>query len=156
MKRHLLLNQTAVSVNVSAINAEKVSFEWAGMTHSFELVQRSGDTVVLRDAHGVQHRLQVTAGLVSGCGLDAEISDAAAGAKKKAAVLGGLNAPMPGKVFKVLVKTGEAVTKGQTLLVLEAMKMEHAIKADKDGKVRKILFKEGDLVQGGMALAELE
>jgi biotin carboxyl carrier protein len=156
MKRNLLLNQTAVSVNVSSINAERVSFDWAGSTHTFELIQRTGDTVVLRDAQGGQHRLQVTSGLISGCGLDAEIVDATAGAKKKAAVLGGLNAPMPGKVFKVLVKTGEAVVKGQTLLVLEAMKMEHAIKADKDGKVRKILFKEGDLVQGGMALAELE
>lgn len=156
MKRNLILNQTAVSVNVSTINAEKVSFEWAGSSYSFELIQRAGDTVVLRDAQGVQHRLQVTSGLISGCGLDAEITDATAGAKKKAAVLGGLNAPMPGKVFKVLVKTGDVVTKGQTLLVLEAMKMEHAIKADKDGKVRKILFKEGELVQGGMALAELE
>jgi biotin carboxyl carrier protein len=156
MKRNLLLNQTAVSVNVSSINAEKVSFDWAGSTHSFELIQRSGDTIVLRDAHGLQHRLQVTSGLISGCGLDAEIVDATAGIKKKAAVLGGLTAPMPGKVFKVLVKTGDAVMKGQTLLVLEAMKMEHAIKADKDGKVRRILFKEGDLVQGGMALAELE
>ena len=156
MRRNLLLNQTAVSVNISTINAEKVSFEWAGSTHSFELIQRSGDTVVLRDAYGVQHRLQVTSGLISGCGLDAEITDATVGAKKKSVVLGGLNAPMPGKVFKVLVKTGEAVVKGQTLLVLEAMKMEHAIKADKDGIVRKILFKEGDLVQGGMALAELE
>lgn len=156
MKRNLLLNQAAVSVDVSSISGERVSFEWGGKTHQFELIQRSGDTVVLRDAQGVQHRLQNVAGLISGNGLDAEIVDANAGAKKKAAAMGGLNAPMPGKVFKVVVKVGDAVAKGQTLLILEAMKMEHAIKADKDGKVRKILFKEGDLVQGGMALAELE
>lgn len=64
--------------------------------------------------------------------------------------------PMPGKVFKVLVKAGDEVKKGTPLLVLEAMKMEHTIKANIDGKIKKVFFKEGEMVQGGVILVEFE
>lgn len=160
MKRSLSINQKSHEVKVHEFKANKVSFEWGGKQHSFEVIQRSGDTLILRNAEGVQFRMSTHAlsqgTLVSGAGLDAEISEGSSAAKKKAGALGSLSAPMPGKVFKVMTKVGDAVKQGQTLLILEAMKMEHPIKADKDGKVKKILFNEGDLVQGGMALAELE
>ena len=58
-----------------------------------------------------------------------------------------LSAPMPGNVIRVLVKAGERVSRGQQLLVMEAMKMEHAIVAPVDGVVGKVLFNPGDLVQ---------
>lgn len=69
---------------------------------------------------------------------------------------GSLVSPMPGKIFKVIKQAGESVTQGETVLILEAMKMEHAIKATKDGVIKKIFFKEGELVQGGIQLVELE
>jgi 3-methylcrotonyl-CoA carboxylase alpha subunit len=47
------------------------------------------------------------------------------------------------------------VTKGQVVIVLEAMKMEHAIRAPRDGIVTRIAHREGDLVEAGVALAEL-
>ena len=65
-----------------------------------------------------------------------------------------LSAPMPGNVIRVLVKAGERVTRGQQLLVMEAMKMEHAIVAPVDGVVEKVLFNPGDLVQNGSELIE--
>lgn len=68
---------------------------------------------------------------------------------------GDLLTPMPGKVLKVLVDEGEAVNKGQSLMVLEAMKMEHQIISPLDGKVAKINFKEGDRVQEGEELMEV-
>lgn len=160
MKRTLSLNQTAQEVRVRGFQKNRVSFEWAGKAYDFELLQSNDDGVILRDAAGGLVRLSTTAlgkaKFISGAGLDAEISEGAAAAKKKAGAAGSLAAPMPGKVFKVLAKVGDTVTQGQTLLILEAMKMEHPIKADKDGKVAKLLFGEGDLVQGGMALAEIE
>lgn len=64
--------------------------------------------------------------------------------------------PMPGKVFKILVKDGQMVKKGETLMIIEAMKMEHSIKADQEAKIKKVLFKEGDMVQGGVSLIEFE
>lgn len=160
MKRTLSINSTTYEVVVEELKSPLVRFVWAGKQFEFELLQKSAEGVVLKDASGVLHRLQSTSfgasKFISGSGLDAEISEGASTLKKKAGVAGSLTAPMPGKVFKVLSKVGEKVKQGQTLLILEAMKMEHPIKADKDGTVTKLLFNEGDLVQGGMPLAELE
>ncbi|MED5402751.1 MAG: acetyl-CoA carboxylase biotin carboxyl carrier protein subunit, partial [SAR324 cluster bacterium] len=65
-----------------------------------------------------------------------------------------LSAPMPGNVIRVLVKAGDEVSSGQSLLVIEAMKMEHTIVAPADGIVEEILFQPGDLVQNDEKLVE--
>ena len=68
---------------------------------------------------------------------------------------GELNAPMPATVIEVLVGVGDEVSEGQTLLVLEAMKMEHRIQAPFDAKVEVLDFKAGDLVDEGVELVGL-
>jgi 3-methylcrotonyl-CoA carboxylase alpha subunit len=73
-----------------------------------------------------------------------------------AAHAGGLTTPLPGVVVSVAVKEGDPVTAGQTLLVIEAMKMEHAIKAPRAGIVKSLKHKAGDRVREGSALAEIE
>ena len=67
-----------------------------------------------------------------------------------------LSAPMPATVLKVLVAPGASVRKGDTLLVLEAMKMELPVRCAADGVVRSVLCQEGELVQPGAVLVELE
>ena len=67
----------------------------------------------------------------------------------------GLVSPMPGRVRRLLAAEGSAVSRGQVLLVLEAMKMEHAIRAPQDGVLKRIRVAEGDLVEAGVELAEL-
>ena len=67
-----------------------------------------------------------------------------------------LTAPMPGQVRAVNVIEGESVTKGQTLLVLEAMKMEIRIQARRDGKVMKLLAKQGQTVERDQILIQIE
>lgn len=69
---------------------------------------------------------------------------------------GALEAPMPGKVIAVRVEPGQAVTRGQELLVVEAMKMENAIRAPRDGRIKSIGAKVGDAVAPGSVLVELE
>jgi biotin carboxyl carrier protein len=69
---------------------------------------------------------------------------------------GSLAAPMPGRVRRALVKEGERVEKGQVVLVLEAMKMEHAIRAPAAGVVARFFQSEGDLVDAGTELALIE
>ena len=69
---------------------------------------------------------------------------------------GGLTAPMPGKVIAVHVQAGAKVTRGQPLLVMEAMKMEHTIAAPADGRVKEVYFSVGDQVTDGAALLSLE
>jgi len=67
-----------------------------------------------------------------------------------------VEAPMPGSIFKILVKPGDVVTKGQSVLVLEAMKMENNITSDYAGKVKRILTQEGKAVTVGAKLIEIE
>lgn len=75
---------------------------------------------------------------------------------KPAAGLSKVEAPLPGTVFKVIAKEGDAVKKGQTILILEAMKMENNILAEKDGVINKIHVSEGDAVLQGDILVEIE
>jgi len=84
---------------------------------------------------------------------------AAAGAKRRGAGqehASELAAPMPGLVRSVNIAENESVAKGQTLLVLEAMKMEIRIQAPKDGTVKKLLVKQGQTVEREQVLIELD
>ena len=64
-----------------------------------------------------------------------------------------VNAPMPGKVVRLLVKAGDEVKAGQGLLVIEAMKMQNEIRSPKSGTVEKLLAAEGQPVNAGETLA---
>jgi biotin carboxyl carrier protein len=67
-----------------------------------------------------------------------------------------LKAPMPGLVLKVLVEVGQEIKKGDSAILLEAMKMENVIKSPGDGKVKAILVKEKQAVEKNQNLLELE
>ena len=69
---------------------------------------------------------------------------------------GGLKTQMPGKVIKIPVEVGTEVNKGETVIVLEAMKMENEIKASYDGVVKEIYVKEGQALDNGVLMMELE
>lgn len=66
-----------------------------------------------------------------------------------------INAPLPGIIFSMKVKEGDKVSKGDTLLILEAMKMENNIAAEVDGVVASIKVKEGDSVLQNETLVEI-
>jgi biotin carboxyl carrier protein len=63
-----------------------------------------------------------------------------------------IDAPMPGKIVRVLVKEGDAVEEGQGLVVVEAMKMENELKSPKAGVVRELHAREGQPVEAGTKL----
>lgn len=65
-------------------------------------------------------------------------------------------APMPGKIIKVFVSENQTVRKGDTLLVMEAMKMEYTLKADIDASVEKIFYKVTEQVTLGNLLIQLQ
>ena len=67
-----------------------------------------------------------------------------------------LAAPMPGVVLKIFVSAGDVVSKGDPVLVLEAMKMEHQVTAPYDGLVEQIHCQAGELVQPGFELISLK
>lgn len=69
---------------------------------------------------------------------------------------GSLEAPMPGKVIKISVAPGQRVAKGEEVLVVEAMKMENALRSPKEGVVKSIATKVGEMVSPGSVLVEIE
>ncbi len=101
----------------------------------------------------------------TGEGVSAPIATSApapkAPAPKKAASAGGegavkINSPMPGNILSVKVSAGQAVKKGDVLMVLEAMKMENEICAPQDGTVASINVASGDSVESGDVLATMD
>ena len=69
---------------------------------------------------------------------------------------GGLVAPMPGKILKIMNKKGAKVKAGDTLIILEAMKMEHTIKASDQGIISDLFVKVGDQVENGSLLMKID
>ena len=67
----------------------------------------------------------------------------------------GIKSPLPGVILEIKVKEGDAVKRGQTLLVLEAMKMENDIVSDRDGVVASINVTKGEAVETGAVVATL-
>lgn len=81
--------------------------------------------------------------------------DPIAAAEANHAQQGGLSAPMNGSIVRVLVEPGQAVEAGTALVVLEAMKMEHSIRAPEAGTVKALYCREGEMVSEGTVLVEL-
>ncbi|HHK74070.1 MAG TPA: biotin/lipoyl-binding protein, partial [Rhizobiales bacterium] len=85
------------------------------------------------------------------CLKQSEIADEAASPES-----GCITAPMPGKILQMEMNEGQSLKKGETLVILEAMKMEHALKAPYDARVLQIRVKDGDQVEEGAVLMEIE
>ena len=91
--------------------------------------------------------------------IEVELAEAVRGAAAPRRVSGGparVQAPMPGKLLRVLVSAGEDVGAGQGLVVMEAMKMENEIRAPRAGRVKEAPVREGQAVETGALLVLLE
>ncbi len=161
MEKTFILNGQEVKVQDFKHAHDTVSFSYQGQNYFYSLISRDGHEMILDEKNGrfkaaVSSLSKEGEAMVIAGGREVILSEASKKLKKGMAHAGGLKSPMPGKIFKVLKPQDSEVKKGETILILEAMKMEHAIRADKDGKVKKIFFNVGELVQGGVVLAELE
>lgn len=160
--KNLMINGEEVKVLDLKNDNKNLSFILDGKKFSFEVMANANGELVLQDQTGSRIKTYSTKPNRDGevkiiaDGYEGTVSEGNKKIKKAGAAAGNLTSPMPGKIFKIVATEGERVTKGQTLLILEAMKMEHAIRSDKDGTVKKIIYKVGELVQGGVTLAEVE
>lgn len=161
MDKSFNINGSEVKVQDFKHSHDTVSFTFEGKNYFYSLISRDGHEMVLDDKGGRFKAAVGTANtdgevMVIAGGKEAVVSEAGRKIKKAGRHAGSLVSPMPGKIFKIVKAVGEEVKKGEAILVLEAMKMEHSIRSDKDGKVGKIFFQVGQLVQGGVILAEVE
>lgn len=115
-----------------------------GKSYEVGLEPREGGYAVFLSNDTLQVRLQ-------------DASRSAAGlARKTAHGPARVQAPMPGKIVRVLVPVGQEVAAGQGLVVMEAMKMENELRAARAGRVREVKVAEGQAVETGALLVVLE
>ncbi|WP_404384057.1 acetyl/propionyl/methylcrotonyl-CoA carboxylase subunit alpha [Caenispirillum salinarum] len=136
----LELSEGRVPARVSRDGHGDLLIDLAGVRQRATVVRLGDELVIMHE--GRQHRLTVF--------------DPAAAAGEQEGAGGALTAPMPGKVIDVSVKEGDKVSKGQALVVLEAMKMEHTITAPADGTVAAVHYGPGDQVADGAELLVIE
>jgi biotin carboxyl carrier protein len=166
VKRTLLLGKD--SKDVELIHQDGVTtLVWEGQSHSIDLLElESGCYSILMDGRSVEVRLDTAkspdpeahayrAMLYDGAYEFALVDPRRAllsGAGGAGAGGGVLSSPMPGKIVKLLVKAGDSVQEGQTLLVMEAMKMQNELKTNTTGTVTIVHVQEGATVETGTTL----
>ena len=128
-----------------------------GATQDVRLVRQAGNDFVLAMAEQTVNGTVVRDGeqfhiFTQGVHTVLHYNDVLAHAGEAEAEGGRLTAPMPGKIVAVVVKNGQEVKKGEALLIMEAMKMEHTISAPHDGVVEEVLYAVGDQVTEGAPL----
>jgi 3-methylcrotonyl-CoA carboxylase alpha subunit len=126
------------------------------MSVSITRGMRTGEVIVETDGR-VERMFAVAADDVAWVFHDGNVFrfEAAAGRRAAQQAHGSLSSPMPATVVSVNVEPGQTVTAGQTLIVLEAMKMELPVRAPGDGRVEAIHCRPGDLVQPHVSLIDL-
>ncbi|WP_415755053.1 acetyl/propionyl/methylcrotonyl-CoA carboxylase subunit alpha [Pseudomonas leptonychotis] len=134
------LGEQQISLTLLASDSRWATLEMDGIRQRLAY-HLEGDNLWLYGHNGNLHLSDITHQPVS----------SAAGAGS-----GSVKAPMDGAIVEVLVEEGSAVSKGQLLVVLEAMKMEHPLKASIDGVVRRIGVSRGDQVKNRQLLVEIE
>ena len=128
-----------------------------GQRQRVELVAQDGAELSLRvgetSLHGcVRRDGELFHVFTGGRHFTLSYNDPMAHAGEQEAAGGRLTAPMPGKVVAVMASSGQEVKKGEPLVIMEAMKMEHTISAPSDGLVEEVLYQVGDQVADGAPL----
>ena len=119
-----------------------------GQTHNFEILEKDNSKQYNVSTHDRSYDIEIidaeTRYLISRKGNDIEDADNT------------IASPMPGKIVKIPVKTGQKVKAGQTVIIVSAMKMESEYKAGKDGVIKQVHVNEGDTIEGNQTLITLE
>ncbi|MEO8348864.1 MAG: biotin/lipoyl-containing protein, partial [Acidobacteriota bacterium] len=136
------------------IDGRKISFRAVRRGCEIVAIERDGELLPVRAARDGDRAFVARAGRVFEVRREQD-RPASLPASTSADHGTGLTAPMPGRIRRTLVRPGDSVQRGQVVLVLEAMKMEHAIRAPRDGTVTRLDHAEGDLVEAGAVLAEI-
>jgi acetyl/propionyl-CoA carboxylase alpha subunit len=155
------INGEELEYEVLKESRDSIEFKLNGTNYQFDYQSKKQSEIVFRDPKNTKHSISYS--LDSNemhCVVnskDAHLDFLKSLKKKKSAgEEHEMISPMPGKILKVMVKAGDEVLKNQALVVMEAMKMEHTIKASKDGVIKNVKFSENDQVTGGIVLVEFE
>jgi biotin carboxyl carrier protein len=140
------VNGEIVDLDITTLSGNKVNVLYNNQSHNIEIVElNQAEKTATVKVNGNIYSLTIKDQfdqLLAQLGMDNLAANKVLQVK----------APMPGLVLNVLVSEGDEVKKGDSLLVLEAMKMENMIKSPSDGTVKKIEIKQGDKVEKNQVL----
>ena len=157
--RYYFMNQEMqdFSVDVEVLPGQVMEFTHEGKKQTLKLKKLAGKHFYSFD--GIAWKklasLRVNETLVS----NSEVYKVYRGYKPSGLNKGGAGAlitQMPGKIVKLFKKEGDTVTKGETVVILEAMKMENEIKSGASGVIKSINVKEGQALEAGFLMVEIE
>jgi 3-methylcrotonyl-CoA carboxylase alpha subunit len=141
-------DEQAIEVDIVPLPEREGVYRVTVGEHVFELAERLFHQVAFcKDASEI---------ILQWAGQEYHLFDASQRRRPTPTSTGDLRAPMAGKIIRILVRPGEQVEAGATLLILEAMKMEQQITAPQAGVVTSLLCHEGDQVTAGTELVVLE
>ena len=153
-KEVLLINGHRREVTLKKLERASVSFEIDGENYSYRIFPTGEDSLLnCQEEGGKNHLLFYHAGQAVVEGRDIFISSSGRESEEEAGAQE--LSPMPGRVLKILVKKGDRVKTGDALAILEAMKMEHTLKASAPGVVELLLCREGERVEAGVELVKI-
>lgn len=155
MKKTIIIDSVETTIDLITNRDSTVEFNYNGKSYSFSGTKLNQfETIVTGDSSSkVIHdgsNFVVDGKLVKISNPNRSRS------KSNSEHTGAMISPMPGKILKVLVSVGDSVSKGDPVVVMEAMKMEHTIKASEDGVISKVYFNDNQLVDGGVDLVSIE
>jgi biotin carboxyl carrier protein len=159
MKKKLMIDNQEIEFFILKDQDGEVILEVDGEKFDFNVLKSNPDHFVFK-YNNENHFSNIAPSRKAGVIVDGRTYKVGPIERGGAASKGGdgeaMSSPMPGKILKLLVEEGAKVNKGDGLLIMEAMKMEHTIKAANDGILEKFHYQEGELVDGGVELVDLK
>lgn len=157
--RYYFMNQEMedFALDVEVLNSGKFEFNHEGKKKTLHIKKLAGKKFYSFD--GIAWKKLASLGVNETLVSNSEMYKVYRGFKPSGLNKGGAGAlitQMPGKVVKLMFKEGDKVTKGETVLILEAMKMENEIKSGADGVIKSINVKEGQALDSGFLMVEIE
>lgn len=154
-----LVEQNEIQVTWKNTGANFYSYSIAQTEYSVELLDSCGDQLRMA-IDGIQYRFEVTRSedrffVHSFSGSIEILKLSRHPLRHNTTEEGTANSPMPGQVLKIMVQVGQKVSAGDPLILLEAMKMEHTMRANADGIIETILVKQGQVVGPGQVLVQI-
>lgn len=156
MKKQIQLNEELIDIDIIEQNPRFVLFNLEGVEYAVNL-SSDHDGMMTLNQKGKNYQVTSFETHFVVDGVEFAIAAPKKGRGKTKITHDGLQmvSPMPGKILKIFVEQGAEVEVGTPLLVMEAMKMEHTIRANKKGTIVAINAKVGDQVQGGVELVKI-
>lgn len=159
MKKKLVIDNQEIEFYILKDQDGEVILEVDGEKFDFKVLKSNPDHFVFNYS-GINHFSNISPSRKAGVTIDGRTFKVGpvdrSGAASKNSENEAMSSPMPGKILKLLVEEGTNVNKGDGLLIMEAMKMEHTIRASTDGILEKFHYQEGELVDGGVELVDLK